>query len=140
MSCKINNCPNLISGPRYKYCDFHRPSIKRCIEPNCKASARSKSGKCVTHGGGNRCIEPDCKASAQGKTDKCIAHGGGKRCIEPSCQASAAGKSEKCRRHGGGNVVPIVLDGLIQEVVVPNMMDIAQPVSRDYFQEIPVQK
>ena len=29
-----------------------------------------------------RCIEPDCKASARGKTDKCIAHGGGARCIE----------------------------------------------------------
>ena len=32
--------------------------------------------------------------------------------------------------------VQIVLNGLIQEVVVPNMMDIARPVSRDYFQEI----
>lgn len=30
-----------------------------------------------------RCIEPDCGASAQGKTDKCVAHGGGNRC--PNC-------------------------------------------------------
>ena len=103
MSCKINNCPNLISGPRYKYCDFHRPSIKLCIEPDCKASAQGKTDKCKRHGGGARCVEPDCKASAADKTDKCIAHGGGSRCVEPDCKASARGKTDKCIAHGGGS-------------------------------------
>jgi hypothetical protein len=74
----------------------------RCIEPDCKASAIGKTNKCRKHGGGARCIEPDCKASAQGKTNKCIAHGGGARCIEPDCKASARGKTDKCKRHGGG--------------------------------------
>jgi hypothetical protein len=46
-------------------------------------SAIGKTDKCKKHGGGWRCIEPNCKASARGKTDKCIAHGGGKRC--PNC-------------------------------------------------------
>ena len=79
---------------------------KRCNEPDCKASAVGKSDKCVAHGGGKRCSEPDCKASAVCKTDKCISHGGGKRCIEPDCKASAVGKSDKCIAHGGGKRCP----------------------------------
>ena len=105
MSCKINNCSNLISGPRYKYCDFHRPSIKLCIEPGCVTSARGKYDKCVAHGGGKRCIEPGCQSSDQGKTDKCKAHGGGNRCIEPGCKSSSIGKTKKCKAHGGGNKI-----------------------------------
>ena len=56
---------------------------KRCIESGCTSSARSKTDKCVAHGGGKRCIESGCTSSAQGRTDKCIAHGGGNRC--PNC-------------------------------------------------------
>ena len=58
-------------------------TLKKCNEPDCKASAVGKPDKCIAHGGGKRCNEPDCKASAQGKTDKCKVHGGGKRC--PNC-------------------------------------------------------
>jgi len=81
-------------------------TLKKCSEPDCKASARGKSDKCKAHGGGKRCSEPDCKASAIGKTDKCVAHGGGKRCSEPDCKASAQGKSDKCIAHGGGKRCP----------------------------------
>jgi hypothetical protein len=56
---------------------------KKCNEPDCKANARDKTDKCITHGGGKRCNEPDCKSSTQGKSDKCITHGGGIRC--PNC-------------------------------------------------------
>ena len=56
---------------------------KRCVEPDCKASAVGKTDKCVAHGGGARCVEPGCTSSARGKTDKCVAHGGGIRC--PNC-------------------------------------------------------
>ena len=66
---------------------------RRCNEPDCKASARDKTNKCIAHGGGKRCSEPDCKASAVGKSDKCVAHGGGKRCNELDCKASAQGNS-----------------------------------------------
>ena len=62
---------------------INKRNRRRCIEPECQASARDKTDKCVSHGGGKRCIEPECQASAIGKTDKCIAHGGGKRC--PNC-------------------------------------------------------
>lgn len=37
---------------------------KRCIQPDCKKSARHGFDKCKKHGGGNRCIQPDCKKSA----------------------------------------------------------------------------
>ena len=83
-----------------EYCCIIKP--RSCVEPDCIASARGKTDKCIKHGGGKRCIEPDCIASAQGKPDKCIKHGGGKRCIEPDCIASARGKTDKCVKHGGG--------------------------------------
>ncbi len=73
-----------------------------CIEPGCTSSARGKTDKCITHGGGKRCIEPGCTSSAIGKTDKCVTHGGGARCIEPGCTSSAIGKTDKCITHGGG--------------------------------------
>jgi len=57
--------------------------MRPCKEPGCDKSARSKTDKCVTHGGGERCKEPGCDKSAQGKTDKCVTHGGGERC--PNC-------------------------------------------------------
>ena len=66
-----------------EYCVEIKKRKKRCVEQDCKASARDKTNKCIAHGGGARCVEPDCKASAQGKTDKCVAHGGGARC--PHC-------------------------------------------------------
>ena len=67
-----------------EYCVEIKKRKKRgCVEPDCPASVRDKTDKCIAHGGGKRCVEPDCPASAQGKTDKCIAHGGGKRC--PNC-------------------------------------------------------
>ena len=75
---------------------------KRCIEPNCIASAQGNTDNCKRHGGGKRCNEPNCSASAVGKTDKCVTHGGGKRCNEPDCNKSAAGKTDKCVTHGGG--------------------------------------
>jgi len=96
--------------PRGKYCEVHRSSKKRCIEPNCNKSARGKTDKCVEHGGGKRCIEPNCNKSSQGKTDKCKAHGGGKRCIEPNCNKSAQGKTDKCVEHGGGTRCPNCID------------------------------
>jgi len=52
--------------------EIKKSKKRRCIEPDCKASAIGKTDKCVKHGGGARCIEPDCKASAIGKTDKCV--------------------------------------------------------------------
>jgi hypothetical protein len=51
--------------------------LKRCSVDECTKSARSKSDKCIEHGGGKRCIVKYCTKSAQGKSDKCIAHGGG---------------------------------------------------------------
>ena len=83
---------------------------RRCIEPDCTASAAGKTDKCKRHGGGKRCIEPDCTASARDKTDKCKRHGGGKRCIEPDCTASAQGKTDKCVAHGGGKRCPNCID------------------------------
>ena len=109
MSCSFINCMNL-NIPRGKYCEVHRSSKKRCIEPNCNKSARGKTDKCVEHGGGKRCIEPNCNKSSQGKTDKCKAHGGGKRCIEPNCNKSAQGKTDKCVEHGGGTRCPNCID------------------------------
>jgi hypothetical protein len=99
MSCNITNCihPHI---PHGKYCELHRSKL--CVEPGCKKSARSKSDKCIEHGGGLRCIEPGCKKSAVNKSDKCKAHGGGLRCIEPGCKKSARGGSDKCKAHGGG--------------------------------------
>ena len=79
---------------------------KKCNEPDCKASARGNSDKCIAHGGGKRCSEPDCHSSAIGKTDKCVAHGGGNRCNEPDCKSSARGNSDKCIAHGGGKRCP----------------------------------
>ena len=79
-----------------KYCvEIKKRKKRMCVEPDCKASARGKTDKCIAHGGGARCVEPDCKASARGKTDKCIAHGGGARCphcidwIDSRCGSSA---------------------------------------------------
>ena len=83
---------------------------KRCVEPDCKASAQGKTDKCIAHGGGARCVEPDCKASAAGKTDKCKKHGGGARCVEPDCKSSAQGKTDKCKKHGGGIRCPNCID------------------------------
>ena len=83
---------------------------KQCNEPDCKAGARDKSDKCITHGGGKRCSEPDCKSGAYSKSDKCITHGGGKRCNEPDCKSSAQGKTDKCIAHGGGNRCPNCID------------------------------
>ena len=56
---------------------------RRCVEAECLSSARDKTDKCVSHGGGRRCVEAGCLSSAVGKTDKCIGHGGGRRC--PNC-------------------------------------------------------
>ena len=106
--CIEPNCKASAQGKTGK-CITHGGG-KRCSEPDCKASARDKSGKCKAHGGGKRCIEPDCKSSAIGKTDKCVAHGGGKRCSEPNCKASAIGKTGKCIAHGGGKRCPNCID------------------------------
>ena len=87
-----------------EYCVPIKKRTRRgCVEPDCTANARDKTGKCVRHGGGNRCDEPGCQASARGNTGKCIAHGGGNRCDEPNCQASARDNTGKCKAHGGGN-------------------------------------
>jgi hypothetical protein len=51
--------------------------LKRCSVDECTKTSRSKSDKCIAHGGGKRCIVKYCTKSAQGKSDKCIAHGGG---------------------------------------------------------------
>ena len=56
---------------------------KPCQEPGCKSGAQGKTGRCVTHGGGQRCQEPGCGACAQGTTRYCVTHGGGQRC--PNC-------------------------------------------------------
>ena len=80
--CCVPNCTNP-HIPRGKYCESHRSSKKKCVEPGCKKSARNKTDKCIEHGGGARCVEPGCKKSARNKTDKCKAHGGGARC--PNC-------------------------------------------------------
>ena len=101
MSCKINNCPNLIIQ-RGKYCELHRTSRKLCVESGCKTSARGKSDKCIAHGGGVRCVEPGCNTGAATKSDKCKAHGGGAMCIEPGCKKSARSKTNQCKAHGGG--------------------------------------
>jgi len=94
-----------------EYCvPIKKRKRRGCIEPNCTAYARDKTGKCVAHGGGNRCDELNCQASAQGTTGKCVAHGGGNRCDEPNCQASAQGTTGKCVRHGGGNRCPNCID------------------------------
>ena len=86
-----------------EYCVvIQKHNRRRCAEPDCRASAREKTDRCIAHGGGKRCVEQDCKSSAQGKTDKCISHGGGKRCVEQDCTSSAVGKTDKCIAHGGG--------------------------------------
>jgi hypothetical protein len=54
--CCFTDCSNQ-RIPRGKYCELHR-SKKLCINPNCKKDARSKSDKCIEHGGGTRC--PNC--------------------------------------------------------------------------------
>ena len=102
--CCVPNCtnPHIARG---KYCESHRSSKKKCVEPGCKKSAQGKTDKCVEHGGGARCVEPGCKKSA-GKSDKCVEHGGGARCVEPGCKKSARGKSDKCKAHGGGARCP----------------------------------
>ena len=78
----------------------------RCVEKDCKASARLPTDKCIKHGGGARCVEKDCKASAILPTDKCKKHGGGARCVEKDCKASAEGATDKCVKHGGGARCP----------------------------------
>ena len=86
-----------------EYCIEIKPmKRKRCVELGCDKGAKGKTGKCITHGGGNRCSQPDCKSGAEGKTDKCVTHGGGVRCSQPHCKAGARGKTDKCKRHGGG--------------------------------------
>jgi hypothetical protein len=82
--------------------------LKRCSVDECTKTSRSKSDKCIAHGGGKRCIVKYCTKSARGKSDKCIAHGGGKRCIVKYCTKSAQGKSDKCIAHGGGNIYSYV--------------------------------
>lgn len=57
MSCTFMNCTSS-PIPRGKYCEEHRSRKKLCVEPNCKKRTRSKSDKCVEHGGGARC--PHC--------------------------------------------------------------------------------
>ena len=74
----------------------------RCVVPGCKKSARSKTDRCSEHGGGVRCVEPECKKGAADKTDRCVEHGGGMRCVEVDCNKSARGKTQKCVEHGGG--------------------------------------
>ena len=106
--CKEPGCDKSAKGKTDK-CITHGGG-KRCAEPGCNKSAIGKTDKCVTHGGGERCKEPDCDKSAQGKTNKCIAHGGGERCKEPGCDKSARDKTDKCKAHGGGERCPNCID------------------------------
>lgn len=101
MLCIFSNCKN---KPilRCKYCNLHRKCKKICIENGCNKNARSRSEKCIQHGGGKRCVINGCNKGAKGKSDKCIQHGGGKRCIIYGCNKSARGKTNNCIQHGGG--------------------------------------
>ena len=63
---------------------------KDVMKKNVLKVLRSKSDKCIEHGGGKRCNEEECTKSAVDKSDKCKAHGGGKRCNEEECTKSAS--------------------------------------------------
>ena len=86
-----------------EYCVQITRKRKECVEPDCCKSARSRTDKCIAHGGGHRCVEPNCDKGATNRSYKCITHGGGHRCVEPNCDKGAAYGFDKCKKHGGGS-------------------------------------
>lgn len=67
----------------------------------CKRRARdTKTGLCVTCGGGTKCEFEGCTNSARTRSTRCVTHGGGIRCSEHGCHKTAVDKN-LCKDHGG---------------------------------------